>query len=186
MEARALLRQAARVVRQGGVIAYPTEAVFGLGCDPACEPAVRRILAIKGRPDRSGFILIAAEAAQLEGWIAAAPAEAARLAAPVAGAVTWVVTAGPRATPLLTGGRDTLAVRVTRHALAAALCRAAGTPLVSTSANRHGRPPARTTLEARSRLGAVVDLIVPGPTGGAARHSEIRDARTGTILRPAL
>lgn len=184
MEARALLRQAARVIHAGGVIAYPTEAVFGLGCDPGCDEAVRRIVALKGRPDRSGFILIAADAGQLEGWIAAAPAEAARLAEPTTGPVTWVVTAGPRATPLLTGGRATLAVRITAHPLAAALCRAAAMPLVSTSANRHGRPPARTTLEARSRLGPVVDLVVPGLTGGAARPSEIRDARTGAVLRP--
>lgn len=184
METRALLRQAARVVLGGGVIAYPTEAVFGLGCDPGCEEALRRIVAIKGRPDRSGFILIAADPVQFEGWIAPCPEESRRIATPHAGPLTWVVTAGPRATPLLTGGRDTLAVRVIAHPLAAGICRNAAMPIVSTSANRHGRPPARTTLEVRSRLGAVVDLVVPGATGGARRPSEIRDARTGAVLRP--
>jgi L-threonylcarbamoyladenylate synthase len=77
-----------------------------------------------------------------------------------------------------------VAVRVTAHPLAAALCRAANLPLVSTSANRHGRPPARTALEVRRRLGAHLDLVVPGPTGGRSRPSEIRDARTGEVLRP--
>ena len=183
MEASPILRRAARVLRAGGVIAYPTEAVFGVGCDPACRAAVARIVSLKRRPQRAGFILIAADAAQLRGWIDPTPAERRRLAAPAARPVTWVVTAGPRATPLLTGGRKTLAVRVTTHATAAALCRAAGMPLVSTSANIHGHAPARTALAARRQLGFLLDLVMPGATGGERRPTEIRDARTGTVLR---
>jgi L-threonylcarbamoyladenylate synthase len=178
------LRRAARVLRSGGVIAYPTEAVFGLGCDPACRAAVTRIASLKGRPSRAGFILIAAGMGQLDGWIAPTPAEQRRLAQRTSRPVTWVVTAGPRATPALTGGRKTLAIRVTAHPVAAALCRAAAMPLVSTSANIHGRPPARTALAARRRLGRRVDLVVPGATGGHDKPTEIRDARTGAVLRP--
>ena len=178
-----MLRRAARLLRGGAVIAYPTEAVFGLGCDPACDDAVERILAIKGRPAESGFILIAASTAQLQGWTAPTAAEERRLASRTAQPVTWIVTAGPRATRLLTGGRSTIAVRVTTHPVAAALCRAAAMPLVSTSANVHGRPPARTTLAVRRRLGPWLDLVVPGATGGYPRPTEIRNARTGAVLR---
>jgi L-threonylcarbamoyladenylate synthase len=165
------------------VIAYPTEAVFGLGCDPGCERAVRRILALKGRPARAGLILIAADLAQLQGWIAPTPAERRRLVSRTARPVTWVVTAGPRATTSVTGGRNRIAVRLTMHALARRLCHLADMPLVSTSANRHGRPPARTALAVRRQLGSDLDFVLPGATSGRQRPSEIRDARSGTVLR---
>jgi L-threonylcarbamoyladenylate synthase len=183
VHASPLLRRAARVIRGGGVLAYPTEAVFGLGCHPACEAAVERILAIKGRPAGSGFILIAADFAQLEGWIAPTPAEKRRLATGTAQPVTWIVTAGPLASSLVTGGRKTIAVRVTGHRIAAALCRLAATPLISTSANFHGRPPVRTALTVRRQLGPLLDFVLPGATGALRRPTEIRDARTGAVLR---
>lgn len=183
MEASPLLRRAVRVIQAGGVIAYPTEAVFGLGCDPADERALSRILAIKGRPAGAGFILIAAGLDQLQGWILPTPAEHRRLASRPRQPVTWVVRAGPRAGRLLTGGRATLAVRVTEHPVAAALCAAARMPLVSTSANVHGRPPARSALAVRRQLGARLDLVVPGATGGRLRPSEIRLASSGKVLR---
>lgn len=170
-------------MRAGGVIAYPTEAVFGLGCNPACEEALQRILVIKARPGGAGFILIAADPAQLDGWIAPTAAEAASLRAPTTAATTWVVTAGTRASMLVTGGRHTIAVRITEHPIASALCSAAGMPLVSTSANRHGRRPARTALEARRWFGAEIDFVVNGATGGLARPTEIREARSGLVLR---
>ncbi|MBW7930643.1 MAG: Sua5/YciO/YrdC/YwlC family protein [Gammaproteobacteria bacterium] len=177
------LRRAARIIRSGGVIAYPTEAVFGLGCDPAAEEALLRILAIKQRPAAAGFILIAADWAQLEGWISPTVAERERLLEPAGQPRSWVVRAGPLCTPLLTGDRPTVAVRVSSHPLARALCELADTPIVSTSANRHGRPPARSALAARRRFGASVDLVLGGATGGASRPSEIRDAATGRVLR---
>ncbi|MCC7257838.1 MAG: Sua5/YciO/YrdC/YwlC family protein [Gammaproteobacteria bacterium] len=183
MTANPLLRRAARVLRAGGIVAYPTEAVYGLGCNPDDEAALRRLIAIKGRSARAGFILIAATAGQLQGWIAPTAAEQRRLASPTRTPVTWVVRAGARAGRLLTGRRATVAVRITTHPVAAGLCRAAGMPLVSTSANYHGRPPARTALGVRRRLGRELDLIVPGPTGGRLRPSEIRLAATGEVLR---
>ncbi len=170
-------------MRAGGVIAYPTEAVFGLGCDPGCDEALRRILSIKARPGGAGFILIAADWAQLAGWIAPSAAEAARLRAPTPAPTTWVVTADRRASMVVTGGRRTIAVRLTQHPVASALCRAAGTPLISTSANRHGRRPARTALEARRWFGAQIDFVVSGEIGGLARPTEIREARSGKVIR---
>jgi L-threonylcarbamoyladenylate synthase len=178
-----IIRRAASIIRQGGVIGYPTEAVFGLGCDPGCKPAVKRILAIKARPGAAGLILIAAERNQLAGWIAPTEAEERRLRSASDTPVTWVVTAGARASREISGGRSTMAVRITRHPVAAALCAASGTPLVSTSANRHGRRPARSTLAVRRWFGDDIDFVVPGKVGGLARPTEIRSARTGAVLR---
>ncbi len=98
--------------------------------------------------------------------------------------VTFVVPAASTAHPLLTGGRQTLAVRVTRHVYSRSLCAELGHPMVSTSANRGGRPPARTAQAVRLALGAEVDLVVSGPLGEATGPSEIRDIRTGQVLRP--
>lgn len=183
MDYSPLLRRAARVVRAGGVIAYPTEAVYGLGCDPGNVAALERILRIKRRPQAAGFILIAADPVQLDGWIAPTASERRRLQSQPRQPVTWIVQAGPRAGKTLTGGRHTLAVRITRHPMAAALCRNAGMPLVSTSANVHGRPPARDALGVRRRLGRQLDGVVSGATGGRAQPSEIRVATTGAVLR---
>lgn len=176
------IRRAADVIRAGGIVAYPTEAVYGLGCDPHDADAVRRILMLKRRRESAGVILIAADIDQLSGLIAPTKAEFGRLTGGDEG-VTWVVSAADEAPSWVTGGRDTIAVRITTHPVAAALCRAADMPLVSTSANRSGKPPARDALAVRTALGADVDYVLSGPTGGRAKPSEIRDARSGAILR---
>jgi len=160
------VRRAAQIIHDGGVVAYPTEGVFGLGCDPDRHEAVLRILTLKERSVTAGLILIAADREQLDGWINPSAVEENALSGPDA-FVTWVVCA----------------VRITRHPIAAALCREAGLPLVSTSANRHGQKAAASTLAVRRLFGQHVDFILPGSTGGAARPSEIRVARTGAVLR---
>jgi len=172
-------------LRAGAVIAYPTEAVYGLGCDPLDPHAVARVLALKRRPDTKGMILIAADEAQLEpflGAIAAPMRQRMRDSWP--GPVTWVAPAAPWVPAWVTGGRDTIAVRVTAHPIAAALCRAFGGALISTSANRSGQPPARTALRARVLFGDGLDDVVNGPLGGQQRPTTIIDARTGTVIRP--
>ncbi|MCC5809773.1 MAG: threonylcarbamoyl-AMP synthase [Ectothiorhodospiraceae bacterium] len=169
----------------GGVIAYPTEAVYGLGCNPLDAGAVARLLAAKGRSARKGLILISHDRASLEPFLAPVPKALERqLQETWPGPVTWILPAGRWVPRWLTGGRDTLAVRVTDHPIAAALSREFGLPLVSTSANRSGHPPPRSALQARLRMGTRVDLVVPGATGGLAQPSEIRDGRTGRVLRP--
>ncbi len=178
------LRAAARVVKSGGLIAYPTEAVYGLGCDPRNEEAVRRLLTLKRRPVRKGLILIAASFEQLEPFLhPLAPSDRTRLAATWPGPYTWLIPTRPDTPRWLRGRHETLAVRVTAHPLAAALCQACEHPLVSTSANLSGRPPARTALAVRRQLGTAIDYLLPGPTGGAAQPTEIRDLRTGRRVR---
>ena len=178
------LQRAAQVVRSGGVIAYPTEAVFGLGCDPLNAEAVERVIAIKGRSAAKGLILIAADPRQLEPFIQPLPLERReQILASWPGPVTWVLPARPEIPEQLTGGRPTLAVRVTAHPLAAALCRACDTPLVSTSANFSGEPPATSADQVQQRLGELVDYVVNGECGPQKRPSTIRDGLSGAVLR---
>ncbi|MFA5494751.1 MAG: Sua5/YciO/YrdC/YwlC family protein [Porticoccaceae bacterium] len=179
------IHRAAQAIARGGVVAYPTESVWGLGCDPRDAGAVDEILRLKGRAVAKGLILIAADLDQALPFLGPlAEAERRQLAAPGTRPVTWVVPASPLAPPWITGGRATLALRITRHPLAAALCAVAGTPLVSTSANPQGRPPARNALQVRQYFGDRLADITPGAVGGAAKPSEIRDLRSGEILRP--
>jgi L-threonylcarbamoyladenylate synthase len=185
---RIKLQLAVRAIRSGGIIAYPTEGVFGLGCDPDNVGGVLRILDLKRRDISAGLILIAASRAQLDGWIEPTIAELERLNADTSDAddaITWIVTAGPRTPPWITGHRSTVAIRITRHPTAKALCRLARMPLISTSANRHGQKPAKASMAVRRSFGASLDYILPGQTGNGGGPTEIRDARTGAVLRAA-
>ncbi len=198
-----------RVLRDGGVIAYPNESVYGLGCLPDRKDAVERILALKGRPRSMGVILIAAEWAQFDGWageLKAMPRGSARggripPSTPRRGAgeleamprgrellrsrgVTWVVTAAPGVPDWITGARPTIAIRRSLHPLACALSRAANSPLVSTSCNPHGKPPARSAKAARDYFGDSIDWVLDGQCGPLEGPTEIRDAATGEVLRP--
>jgi L-threonylcarbamoyladenylate synthase len=178
--------RAARVVLAGGVIAYPTEAVFGLGCLPENRAAVERVLAIKRRSWRKGLLLIGAELAQLERFAVLPPEP--RLSEVLAswpGPVTWVLPARPHAPSWITGGRDSVAVRLTDHALARDLCLGIGRALISTSANVSRRPPLRDVRVLRRELGAKVDYVLAGALGGLAKPTVIKDGRTGKILRSA-
>ena len=182
---RFALQRAARQLRQGGVIAYPTEAVYGLGCDPLNRDAVDHLLRIKQRPVEKGLILIASGFEQLKPFVEVQPDEIRqRLDESWPGPITWLLPARTATPRWLRGDHETLAVRVTAHPLAAALCTAFGGAIVSTSANTADHPPARTALQARIRCPGV-DLIVHGATGPLRRPTPIRDAVTGKVLRGA-
>ncbi len=177
---------AVAALKSGGVIAYPTEAVWGLGCDPSQETAVLRLLAIKQRPIEKGLILIAGALAQFNGWLNwnALPAE--RRAAVLAswpGPNTWIVPATARVARWVTGDHAGVAVRVSAHPTVVALCAAFGGPLVSTSANLSGEPPAFQREALDPALLAQIDGVVAGETGGLSAPSAIRDAITGAQLR---
>jgi L-threonylcarbamoyladenylate synthase len=177
------IHQAVRLLVSGGVLAYPTESVYGLGCDPLNQQAVQRLLQIKQRSPDKGLILIAADPEQLQGLLERpSPTVQAQLRASWPGPVTFVLAAGPRCPRWLTGRHRTLAVRVTAHPLAARLCRDFSGPLVSTSANRAGRPPARTALQVRLRCPGV-DAILAGPLGGLDQPTEIRDPYRHRVIR---
>ncbi len=177
------LREAARCLHAGGILAYPTEAVWGLGCDPLNEQAVHRLLALKQRPVNKGLIIIAADFRQLQPFVRLLDDAAMQ---PVLdswpGPFTWILPAATGTPRWLTGDHDSLAVRITDHPAASALCRAFGGPIVSTSANIAGQRPARSALQAKLRCGRI-DGILHGAVGGLTRPTGIRDARSGRQLR---
>ena len=179
------IQQAAQIVCGGGVIAYPTEGVWGLGCDPADRRAVYHLLALKGRDVGKGLILVAADIHQLQPYLRGlSPAQRATLEDSWPGPVTWLVPDNGRAPAWITGDFDTLAVRVTDHPLVQGLCRAFGGPLVSTSANPQGKPPALDSLSVRRYFGRRLDYITPGRVGGRGRPSQMRHLTSGEITRP--
>lgn len=178
------LRTARRILQAGGIVAYPTEAVYGLGCDPLNPQAVMRLLALKQRPWQKGVILIASERQQLEPFLLPLTAEVdARVRASWPGPVTWLLPARAEVPYWVRGEHRTLAVRVTAHPLAAALCEVFGGPIVSTSANLAGHEPARSALRVQRELGYRLDYILHGPLGELVQPTEIRDAETGRIIR---
>lgn len=177
-------RLACRALSAGDVIAYPTEAVWGLGCDPRNRHAGFTLLHIKQRDWRKGLILIAADFTQLAPYVASLThAQLAPALKTWPGPATWLLPASDRAPEWLRGESDRIAVRVTNHPVAAELCRRYGGPLVSTSANRAGEPPATSATNVRLRLGVQLAAIVPGALGGLDRPTPIRDLITGTLLR---
>lgn len=176
---------AARAVLAGGVVAYPTEAVFGLGCLPGHRLAAERILRLKRRSPRKGLLLIAADVATIERYVELDTSPlAAEILASWPGPHTWVLPARSKVPDWVTGGRGSVGVRVTAHPIAAALCRRVGA-LISTSANLSRRPPARRVLNTRRTVGRLVDYVLPGEVGSAANPTSIRDGLTGRVLRPA-
>ena len=174
------LQHAAQVIRRGGIVAYATEYCFGLGCDPMNERAVARVLHIKHRPPGKGLILLAADAEQLAPYVAAVPT---RATATWPGPHTWLLEPRLHLPRWITGTHPRIAVRVTAHNQAAQLCRAAGMAIVSTSANRAGRRPARSYREVLRRFGAAVDYVLPGRVGDLDTPTPIRDAVTGEVIR---
>ncbi len=175
---------AAALLRAGGVLAYPTEGVYGLGCDPDNHAAFQRIFALKRRPQEQGVLLIAASLEQVQPWIGDAPAAAfARARAIWPGAHTFIFPRSARVPEWVAGGHAGIALRVTAHAPSAALCRAFGGPIVSTSANRHGEAPARSAEDIRRIFGDEPDGVIDAPLGGLDHPTPITDAVTGAIIR---
>lgn len=178
------VQRAAQVMHAGGVIAYPTESVWGLGADPHNPRAIARLLALKHRAVEKGVILIAANVQQVEPWLARLSAqERDTLLATWPGPNTWLVPNRGLASVWVTGRHESVALRVTAHPVAAALCEAFGGPIISTSANPQARPAAKDGMQVRRYFGSQLDDIAPGRTGGRRQPSQIRDLATGNTLR---
>lgn len=175
------LGRAARILKQGGIVAYATEYCFGLGCDPRNLAAVYRLLRIKRRPVAKGLIVIGADVRQLATYVGEFPRE---VLATWPGPHTWLLTPRPGVPRWITGKHPRIALRVTAHSQAAALCRAAGMAIVSTSANRARNSPARNYREVLRRFGNELDYVLQGIVGAALAPTPIRDAVTGDVVRP--
>jgi len=171
-------------LRDGEVIAYPTEAVYGLGCDPQSETAVRRVLELKRRPVEAGLILIADEFERFESFVASVPEEQEnRARATWPGPVTWLFPRSKSVPDWLAGNHATIAVRVTAHPVCRALCAAFGGAIVSTSANIRQAPPARSAEDVQTCFGSELCGTLMGELGFQSKPSEIRDLATGRVLR---
>jgi len=181
------INRTALAVRRGGIVAYPTEAVYGLGCNPWDADAVFRILTLKRRNPGKGLIVVAAEIEQLSGLVDfSAKFDIAAVTAAWPGPVTWILPAQGGVPYWLTGrhGQRGIAVRVSNHPVVRALCLKTG-PLISTSANPAGALPARTSARVRCYFGKHLDYILPARVGSLSAPTEIRDAITGVRIRTA-
>ena len=177
--------QAVRVLRQGGIIAYPTEAVWGLGCDPFNSEAVARLLEIKRRPEHKGLILAAASEAQIGGLLDPLSHEQReQLSETWPGPNTWLLPDSRHLIPRWIKGSHTgVAVRVSAHPVVQALCLAYGSAIVSTSANVSAAPPAKSKLKVRTYFGSDVDFIVDGSLGDQSKPTTIRDLTDNKVVR---
>lgn len=177
------IKRAADTLLAGGIIAYPTEGVFGLGCMPDLPRTLARLIALKGRDPSRGLILIAASRDQFEGFVAASDLD--RLPAPdPTSPITWIATPGPKTHALVRGANTGVAIRVSTNAIAAGICDAVQSPITSTSANLSGQPVSRHRVRLQRTFRHRVDYIVPGDCGPATGPSEIRVLADGKVLRP--
>ena len=177
------IRRIAAHIRRGGLVAYPTESCYGLGCDPRNRNAVLKLLRLKQRPQNKGLILIAAHYRQVARYLQPlTPGEQAKLKCDGAQAITYLMPAKPSCPRWLRGAHDTLAVRITAHRQAAMLCDSLNMALVSTSANYSGARPVRTYAQCRHMFGNRV-LVLPGRVGKRKKPSTICAWTSGKIIR---
>lgn len=170
------------LLKTGKIIAYPTEAVFGLGCDPFNQAAVERLIALKQRPESKGFIVLVSNWLQLQSLIGSvSDAQLQRVRATWPGPVTWIFPKSPHLPSWLTGEHDGIAVRMSAHPVAFSLC--LESPIVSTSANISGQLPVKTQLDLLSQFPYGIDAIVAGELGGNLTPTSIFDVVTGKQLR---
>lgn len=175
-----------QIFQQGGIIAYPTEAVFGLGCDPDNLNAIKRLLALKNRPQEKGLILLAATYQQLLPYIQDSILTAEQrhdILSRWPNGTTQIIQKKPQISTLISGRFNTIAVRVTDQPDVVALCNSVNKPIISTSANLSGQPPATTWQEVEQQLANKVDFIIKGNTLGYVKPSTIIDAISGETVR---
>ena len=176
------LEQAAQAIKQGKVIAYPTEAVYGLGADPTQDKALAKIYKLKKRDPAKGLIIVAANWDMVKHFTAPIP-NYDSIFASWPGAVTWVFPASNSAPRLVQNPNNTIAIRVSAHPIVQALCTELNAPIVSTSANIQAQAPAKTAAEVTKIFGSDIAVVIDAPLGGNSSVSTIRNALDGTVLR---
>ena len=178
---------AAAVLRAGGLVAFPTETVYGLGADAGNSAAVRKIFEVKGRPSTHPVIVHLADAVQLANWAREIPDDARRLARKFwPGPLTVILKRAGKVSDVVTGGQDTVALRVPAHPVAQQLLARFGGGIAAPSANRHGRVSATTADHVRREFGAAVECILDGGEAGIGIESTIIDlsGAGAVLLRP--
>ncbi len=176
------IRQAASAIRNQGVICYPTESVFGLGCDPLCYTAVDKILQLKQRPVEKGLILIASRIEQLAPFIQLSEEQQAQLLGQTS-AITWLVNKSATTPPWISGSHSKVAIRLSKHPLVRALCNQLDSAIVSTSANPSTQAAARTLLRVKQYFPDQLDYYLNGELGNTGNATPIIDMQSGNIIR---
>ncbi len=179
------MKEACSHLETGGVIAYPTEAVWGLGCDATNEQAVHRILELKQREVEKGLILVAADESQIEPILKNLKAsELSALRSTWPGPVTWLIPDPENLYPSwVKGEHSSVAIRISAHPLVHSLCSAFGSPIISTSANKAGEPEIRSRLRIEEVFSSRIDFVLDGDLGDSSQPSQIRDLVSGAVLR---
>ena len=182
------LSSALTALRTQGVIAYPTESVFGLGCDPDCEQAIQKILVLKQRPAHKGLILIAASIDQLKNYAdfsTLTEQQIADITNTWPGPFTWVVPVQKNLSKLVSGDFDSVAVRVSDHPVVQQLCSEFGKPVISTSANLSGLEACVNAQQVKEMFldNPLLNTIIEEPVSGLDNPSQIHNAITGQRLR---
>lgn len=178
------IQQAVQALTSGGIIAYPTEAVWGLGVDPNNSCALRDLLALKHRSWRKGLILLASDIEQVEPWLALlSPEQRQHVEQSWPGPITWLLPNHKLASSWVTGDFQSVAIRVTNHPVASALCRAFGGPIISTSANRSGCLPVKHAWALGRDFRRKLSVVVPGRCGKKRQPTEIRNVVTNQVIR---
>ncbi|PHS72948.1 MAG: tRNA threonylcarbamoyladenosine biosynthesis protein RimN [Cycloclasticus sp.] len=171
-------------LHRGGVVGYPTEAVFGLGCDPLNAKAVALLQALKGRSSDKGFILIASEFAQIKPYIKVLDdSVVAKILAITHEPTTWILPANEAVPTWLTADDKTIAIRLVQHGLAKELCDLAGMAITSTSANVSGSVPFKTAYQTRLKFSAKGVYTISGRVGKSSKPSRIIDPLLNKKLR---
>ena len=181
------IERAVAVLRAGGLVAFPTETVYGLGADASNPVAVKKVFAAKGRPHDHPLIVHIAEAAHLTAWAREIPAMAHQLAGHFwPGPLTLVLKRAPGVSDLVTGGQDTIALRAPSHPVAQSLLARFGGGIAAPSANRFGRVSATTAEHVRREFGAAVDCVLDGGAADVGIESTIVDlsGKQPALLRP--
>tara|TARA_B100000676_G_C17966507_1_gene780692 strand:- start:536 stop:1081 length:546 start_codon:yes stop_codon:yes gene_type:complete len=171
-----------KITRNGGIIAYPTEAVYGLGCDPLNPEAVNRLLRIKQRSMRKGLIIIASKIEQILPYVALKDKWIKHIEKSWPGSQTWLIPVAENVPIWINGGKSLIACRVTAHPVANSICEHLGSAIISTSANKSKQRPAKTALQVRMRC-PEVDFIVSGELGDLKKPTPIYDITTGIKIR---
>jgi L-threonylcarbamoyladenylate synthase len=179
---------ATRWIKLGYVIAYPTESVYGLGCDPKNLTAVQQILNIKQRSAHKGLILVASDIDQIRPYIKElSAAEIAKINTPSPRVITWLIPARDNLSHLLIGTHSEkekkIAIRISQHPTIKALCQQLGQPIVSTSANISGQAMCYSAKQVKQQLSKGIKYILTGALGQQTRPSEIRDLKTHQLIR---
>ncbi|VAW70107.1 Threonylcarbamoyl-AMP synthase [hydrothermal vent metagenome] len=182
MPSKFQINQAASIIHNEGIIAYPTESVYGLGCDPLSETAVTAILQLKHRPLEKGLIIIAASLQQLQPYIDITPDQA-KTITQYTRAMTWLVKKSIHTPPWISGKHPKIAIRVSQHPLVKQLCQRLQHPIVSTSANPSGAKPAVSAFQSRRYFKNQVNMYLNGKTGELKQPTPITDLQNNRQIR---